>query len=738
MAGLTIGFVSLDITQIKILIRTGDKKINRLRFLLHHHHLALVSLILVNAIGNEALPVFLSRFLNESGAIVLSTTLVLLIGELIPSAIFSGPKTISIMAFCAPLIYVTIFISFPVAYPLSKILDWLIGGERAQKSYRRSELKEFLRLQLPLDDTNHHPPVNPDFPGSPTVSPLIIHLSWSQRISRWWSSFTNLFTFSSSSSSSSTSNRDVSVIASVSDTTSSAFSFDTTVTHPKRCLFHRLFSQKKSNHSPPSASPSTMYIIPLLQSHNLSRTSVPADDHISISHGPSLSTIPILLVSPESKWVVPSESTINPLLFSQYGTLTPVRIMSPHLPLPPPPPPPLSVTSLPDSSAWNTFTDSSIFESSMDTHTLSASEDNDSDEFRSEFTTDSEIIAGYVRTLPPEHTVLYPSSFQTGRSTATDLVPVSIVNNNDQTVRLSMQSIAESSYEQHSIPCPSSLPEYSNVSLPYNKDIDEESLSQRELGILEGTLDLRVIPISSRMIPLHQTFMLSTDDVLNSRTLNQLIETGHSRIPIYRQNNTNDIKGILLVKLLLKIPWKEVDQVSVDSVPLVRPLILHPRTSMLEALRRFQTGRSHMAMITKYVEPITNRLDPCSNLQSLNPFGRNPNDSFTNTNVGITSIVSSNRGWTASSVIGNPPSASSSSFKTKQKMYSVEGMITLEDCLEQLLRVPIYDETDFITAHSRSIVYKEMKEKHKSNHRQHRNRFSTDRSSIHEKMNLTE
>ncbi|KAJ0388730.1 hypothetical protein ATCC90586_010708 [Pythium insidiosum] len=90
MAGLTMGLLSLDMLNMRILQMEGstDEKrwASRVLPILSKHHFLLVTLMLVNAGANEALPIFLSRLVPESVSIILSVTCVLLFGEILPSA----------------------------------------------------------------------------------------------------------------------------------------------------------------------------------------------------------------------------------------------------------------------------------------------------------------------------------------------------------------------------------------------------------------------------------------------------------------------------------------------------------------------------------------------------------------------------------------------------------------------------------------------------------------------------
>jgi len=92
MSGLTIGLMGLDITTLDILSRSGShqEKIysKRILPLLRRHHLLLVTLLLMNAIAMEALPIFLERLVPPIFAVLVSVTLILTFGEYNCSSVF--------------------------------------------------------------------------------------------------------------------------------------------------------------------------------------------------------------------------------------------------------------------------------------------------------------------------------------------------------------------------------------------------------------------------------------------------------------------------------------------------------------------------------------------------------------------------------------------------------------------------------------------------------------------------
>lgn len=104
-----------------------------------HPHRLLVTLVLVNAAAMEALPIFLDRLTDPITAVVLSTTVVLLFGEVAPQAICSR-YGLAVGAYCVWFVRALMAVSWPIAAPLAAILDALLGeGETAL--FRRAQLK---------------------------------------------------------------------------------------------------------------------------------------------------------------------------------------------------------------------------------------------------------------------------------------------------------------------------------------------------------------------------------------------------------------------------------------------------------------------------------------------------------------------------------------------------------------------------------------------------------------------
>lgn len=131
MSGLTVGYLSIDDLVLELRSNNGTDEEKEhaekvLPILLKRHWL-MVTLLLINALFMEALPLFLNKIVPEFFAVLISVTLVLLFGEIIPQAYCTGPDQIKIAAMIAPVTKFLMFITYPISYPISILLDFLLG-----------------------------------------------------------------------------------------------------------------------------------------------------------------------------------------------------------------------------------------------------------------------------------------------------------------------------------------------------------------------------------------------------------------------------------------------------------------------------------------------------------------------------------------------------------------------------------------------------------------------------------
>ena len=150
-SGLTQGLISLDHLELTIKARSGtelEKKWAKgVLPLVENHHLLLVSLMLWNAAANEILPIYLDVLVPTVVAIVMSVSLVLIVGEILPASIMTGPKQLEIAYSLKYLVYVVLIFFFPLAYPISKLLDYTLGVGEKLPTYNRMQLSEMMKIQ---------------------------------------------------------------------------------------------------------------------------------------------------------------------------------------------------------------------------------------------------------------------------------------------------------------------------------------------------------------------------------------------------------------------------------------------------------------------------------------------------------------------------------------------------------------------------------------------------------------
>eukprot|EP00392_Amoebophrya_sp_AT5.2_P000767 g768.t1 len=164
MSGLTMGLVSLDPFDMELLMSTDPKDVEdaeeRQELLVEQtsatailplvvdHHRLLVTLLLMNAIAAESLPLALDRLgLPHWATIMISVLGVLIFGEILPSSIFTGPKQLEIASFFVPFVSLLETLVGVLVIPIARLLDAVLGKEHKGR-YNKGELKALINLQL--------------------------------------------------------------------------------------------------------------------------------------------------------------------------------------------------------------------------------------------------------------------------------------------------------------------------------------------------------------------------------------------------------------------------------------------------------------------------------------------------------------------------------------------------------------------------------------------------------------
>ncbi|XP_037787511.1 metal transporter CNNM4-like [Penaeus monodon] len=168
---------------------------------------------------------------------------------------------------------------------------------------------------------------------------------------------------------------------------------------------------------------------------------------------------------------------------------------------------------------------------------------------------------------------------------------------------------------------------------------DHNDLKKEEQNIICGALELHKKTVGEVMTRLDDMYMLSVDTVLDFNTINEIMQQGYSRIPVYEGERTNII-SVLFIKDLAFI---DPD----DNTPLKTLIQFYQNpcnfvfvdTTLDVMFKEFKEGaKGHMA----FVHQVNNEGD-------CDPF------------------------------------------------YEVLGLVTLEDVIEELIQEEIVDETDVFT-----------------------------------------
>lgn len=134
-SGLNIAIMSLDIAELRRKAKLGDRAAARVLPLRRNSHLTLASILLTNVAAVSATSLVLSQRFNGWVAGLLSTLLIVILGEIIPQALFSK-NPLAWSSLFAPLLKAMTMVTFIISKPLQLLLDELFPHERARLQSR--------------------------------------------------------------------------------------------------------------------------------------------------------------------------------------------------------------------------------------------------------------------------------------------------------------------------------------------------------------------------------------------------------------------------------------------------------------------------------------------------------------------------------------------------------------------------------------------------------------------------
>ncbi|XP_030638747.1 metal transporter CNNM1-like [Chanos chanos] len=154
-SGLNLSLLALDPVELQVLQNSGTDKeqkyARRIESVRKHGNYVLCTLLLGNALINASLAVWMCQIL---GMTWLSTAVcafgIFFIGEILPHSVASRHG----LAIASKTIWLTrllMILSFPISYPISKLLDIILHQE-ISNFYTREKLLEMLRVTDPYHD----------------------------------------------------------------------------------------------------------------------------------------------------------------------------------------------------------------------------------------------------------------------------------------------------------------------------------------------------------------------------------------------------------------------------------------------------------------------------------------------------------------------------------------------------------------------------------------------------------
>jgi CBS domain containing-hemolysin-like protein len=131
-------------------------------------------------------------------------------------------------------------------------------------------------------------------------------------------------------------------------------------------------------------------------------------------------------------------------------------------------------------------------------------------------------------------------------------------------------------------------------------ELQAGQVSHKERALVSGALDLHTKKVKEMMIELAECFMLSTEQELDFKTVNEIFTNGHSRVPVYKGVRSNII-GVVHAKDLMVLDFRG-ESLSVATLMrfYTRPMYrVTPETNAMELLTEFTDQNRHIAIVSK-------------------------------------------------------------------------------------------------------------------------------------------
>jgi metal transporter CNNM len=160
-SGLTLGLMSLDVMGLQIVIESGNReeasKQERRDAELAQNivpfrkrgNLLLCTLLFGNVAVNCILSIVMADLTSGPAGFLISTLAIVILGEVLPQAVCSR-HPLAIGSACIPIVYIFVIVTFVISYPMSLMLDAMLGEDMGTV-YSRNQLKGLLSMYSKME-----------------------------------------------------------------------------------------------------------------------------------------------------------------------------------------------------------------------------------------------------------------------------------------------------------------------------------------------------------------------------------------------------------------------------------------------------------------------------------------------------------------------------------------------------------------------------------------------------------
>ncbi|WVQ84079.1 hypothetical protein IAT38_006224 [Cryptococcus sp. DSM 104549] len=125
----------------------------------------------------------------------------------------------------------------------------------------------------------------------------------------------------------------------------------------------------------------------------------------------------------------------------------------------------------------------------------------------------------------------------------------------------------------------------------------EDKLDEDEMGLLGSLLEFAGKTVGDVMTPKEDMYALSAEKIVDGDLVKEILKKGYSRIPVYEPSSPGAFIGFTTIRAL--VGYDPTDLLPASSLVTQALPQCPPDLSLIEAMSYFQTGRSHILLVTE-------------------------------------------------------------------------------------------------------------------------------------------